>query len=261
MVLPTRLLFTALLLANVVSPAAAWGPTGHRVVAGIARNHLTPEAAAAVKALLAPDTLVEASTWSDEIRSDAAWDHASVWHYVSLDDGSSYVPRKITGSDAPRDLYEAILHFVKVLGTASSSTTERVEAVRWLVHLVGDLHQPLHVGRRGDLGGNRVDAMWHGRPTNIHRVWDSEMIRSTRLSYSELVLSIDTASSADIAAWQSSAPLDWLEESLALRGQAYQVPEPSTSGSYRYSYEHLDLVRQRLRQAGVRLAGLLNSAL
>ncbi len=259
--LPIRLLFTSLLLANAASPAAAWGPTGHRVVAGIAQNHLTPEAAAAVKALLAPDTLVEASTWADEIRSDASWDHASVWHYVNLDDGSSYVPRTITGSEASRDIYEAILHFVEVLGTAASSTTERAEAVRWLVHLVGDLHQPLHVGRRVDLGGNRVEAVWHGRPTNMHRVWDSEMIRSTRLSYSELVLSIDTASSADIAAWQSSSPLDWLEESLTLRDRAYQVPEPSTSGSYRYSYEHLEVVRQRLRQAGIRLAGLLNSAL
>ena len=87
------------------------------------------------------------------------------------------------------------------------------------------------------------------------------MIRSTRLSYSELVLSIDTASSADIANWQSSSPLAWLSESLALRERAYQTPEPSSGGSYRYSYEHLDLVRQRLRQAGIRLAGLLNSAL
>ena len=87
------------------------------------------------------------------------------------------------------------------------------------------------------------------------------MICSTRLSYSELVLSIDTASSEDIATWQSSSTLDWLSESLALRDQAYRTPEPSRSGSYRYSYEHLDLVRQRLLEAGIRLAGLLNSVL
>ena len=256
-----RPLFTALLLTAIAMPSLAWGPTGHRVVAGIAQNHLTPEAAAVVRELLAPDTLIEASTWADEIRSDDSWGHASVWHYVNLDDGTSYVPREITAGEAPRDIHEAILHFVEVLDSSSSSTAERGQAVRWLVHLVGDLHQPLHVGRRSDLGGNRVDAVWHGSPTNMHRLWDSEMIRSTRLSYSELVLSIDTASSADIANWQSSSPLAWLSESLALRERAYHTPEPSSGGSYRYSYEHLDLVRQRLRQAGIRLAGLLNSAL
>jgi hypothetical protein len=259
--LPTRLLIATLLLANAASPVAAWGPTGHRVVAGIAQNHLTAEAAAVVRELLNPDTLVEASTWADEIKSDDSWGHASVWHYVNLDDGASYVPREITDGEDPRDIHEATLHFVNVLGTSSSSKTERVEAVRWLVHLVGDLHQPLHVGRRGDMGGNRVDAVWHGSPTNMHRVWDSGMIRSTQLSYSELALSIDTASSAEIATWQASSPLDWLSESLALRNRAYQPPDPSRGGSYRYSYEHLDLVRQRLRVAGIRLAGLLNSAL
>ena len=239
----------------------AWGPTGHRVVARIAENHLSLQAAEVVRTLLGPDTLIEAATWADEIRSDDRWRHASPWHYVNLADGQDYQRRSYDPQDDPRDILEAIEHFESILADEARSPEDRGIALRWLVHLFGDIHQPLHVGRPEDRGGNALDAVWHGRPTNLHRIWDSEMINQTRLSYSEFAASIDTASPDEIDTWQSSSVLDWLNESLALRQQAYRLPGSRSSDSYRYSYDNLLLLKKRLRQAGVRLAGRLRSIL
>lgn len=254
--------FVVVGLAFLAGASRAWGPTGHRTVAKIAENHLTAAARFAVANLLAPDTLVEASTWADEIRSDEAWAHASRWHYVNIADGVVLAPMMILAREGgPLDIIEAIVHFESVLGNAETPAPDREIALRWLVHLIGDLHQPLHVGRAEDRGGNALEAVWHGRSTNMHRIWDSDMIDGTRLSYSELAASIDSASEAEIDDWQGTRVLGWMNESRALRDRASTRPEPSRGGSYQYSYDNLGLVRQRLLQAGVRLAGRLNALL
>lgn len=135
---------------------------------------------------------------------------------------------------------------------------KRIEALRWVVHLVGDLHQPLHVGRAGDIGGNAIKTVWFGEPTNLHSIWDDGLIDHTKLSFSELAASIDTASEQDISKWQSSSLMDWVNESLADRTAAYTVPGTDLAASYRYEYENTALLQRRLLQGGLRLAGLLN---
>ena len=249
------------IVAGLLAPSYAFGPTGHRVVGRIAENYLSSEAEKAVRELIGPDTLAEVSTWADEIRSDPKWAHSGPWHYVNIESGKSYHKRDKKPTEDPRDIIEAIEHFEAVLNDRGKSNRQKAIALKWLVHLVGDLHQPLHVGRAGDRGGNSIGAVWFGAKTNLHAIWDSGLIDSTRLSFSELAEFIKPARTKRVDAWQDSRVMDWVGESRRYRRQAYRVPDPDTSGSYRYSYENLPLVKLRLAQAGVRLAGMLNSIL
>lgn len=243
-----------LALALAAAPAAAWGPIGHRVVGRIAEGHLTPAAAAAVRDLLGPESLAQASTWPDEVRSDPAWRHADPWHYISIDDGLTYetAPKNRAG-----DVIVALTRCEGTLRSREATAAERVAALRYLVHLVGDLHQPLHVGRTADRGGNSVEVTWHREPSNLHSVWDSAMIESEKLSFSELAAFLDHPTAADIASWQASDYLDWLAESMVRRTQVYDIGDGKLA--YAYAYRNLPLVRARLLQAGVRLAGVLNA--
>ena len=127
-----------------------------------------------------------------------------------------------------------------------------------LVHLVGDLHQPLHVGNGLDKGGNDVKLKWFWGNSNLHRVWDSQLIDGKQYSYTELANVIDHATDEEIKYWQSTSVRDWAHESMDLRNQCYEnIPEDSNIG-YEYSYKNWELVQKRLLQAGIRLAGVIN---
>jgi hypothetical protein len=243
-----------LAVALAAAPAAAWGPTGHRVVGRIAEGHLTPAAAQAVGDLLGAESLARASTWPDEVRSDPAWRHADPWHYISIDDGLTYetAPKNPAG-----DVIVALTRCEGTLRSAEATAAERVVALRYLVHLVGDLHQPLHVGRTADRGGNTVDVTWQRDPTNLHSVWDSAMIDGEKLSFSELAAFLDHPTAEEVTAWQAGDYLDWLVESIAHRPQVYDIGDGKLS--YPYGYRNLPLVHTRLLQGGVRLAGVLNA--
>ncbi len=120
------------------------------------------------------------------------------------------------------------------------------------------MHQPLHVGRGADRGGNLIEAKWFDEKTNVHTIWDDKIIDATKLSFSELAEFIHTKNKKQVADLQDSTVLDWVNESIRYREQVYTVPEPTTSGTYKYAHDNLPLVKLRLGQAGVRLAGLLN---
>jgi hypothetical protein len=233
--------------------ALAFGATGHRVIGQIADNHLTAQARASVSELLGPTSLAEVSTWADEIRSDSRWDHASSWHWVTIEDGDTYQSSK---KNPNGDLVVKLHEFMATLADKGAAKEDRIVALKWLVHLVGDVHQPLHVGRGADRGGNGIAAEWFGDPTNMHRVWDSEIIRSTRLSFSELSRFIDKASTAQVLKWQKSTIMDWVDEAVGLRNAVYTVPD----STYEYSYKNLPVVKQQLLKAGVRLSGVLNQS-
>lgn len=246
----------AALLAAVLtlpSPAAAWGPIGHRVVGRIAEHHLDPGARSAVACLLGSASLAQVATWPDDVRSDPAWKRADPWHYVSIDDGETY---ETTAKSPGGDVVEAIGRFTAVLRDPAAPREQKAEALRFLVHLVGDIHQPLHVGRRADLGGNKVEVTWFGARSNLHSVWDNGMIEGEKLSFSEMAEFLDHPSAAEVIAWQAGGVLDWTVESFGLRSQVYDLGDGKLS--WEYAYRKLPLVRLRLVQAGVRLAGLLN---
>lgn len=235
------------------APAFAWGSTGHRVVGLIAEHHLSPEAKAATADLLAGDSLARVGFWADEIKSDPAWDKAAPWHYVNLDDDERY---ENTAKSPKGDVIEAIQRFEAVLRDRGAPRESRVEALKFLVHLVGDVHQPFHVGRGSDRGGNSVLVTWFDEVSNLHSVWDSGMIESTGLSYTELADFIDRSTPTEVNALQSSDVFEWARESQALRPTVYAIGDARLG--YTYSYRMMPIVERRLREAGLRLAGLLN---
>jgi hypothetical protein len=244
------------LFALRTPPASAWGPTGHRVVGRLAEAQLSATARRAVEDLLAPDSLAESATWSDDIRPDPASAPFENWHWVNIDDGAvlSLEPGNHQG-----ELLRQLEAQQAILCDRARSREERRDAVRWLAHLIGDMHQPLHIGRASDRGGNGVVVLWQNQPSNLHEVWDDKMIETTRLSFTEFVEFLDPVPAADVAAWKAGSFLDWARESHALRASAYDIGDGRLG--YKYSWTHLPTVRKRLQQAGVRLASTLERCL
>ncbi len=235
------------------SAFAEWGPTGHRVTGWIADQYLTKKARKAVDRILDCESLAMASNWMDEVKSDRAYDHMSDWHWVTIPLGSTYDQ---TTKNPNGDIIQTLERVIGELKAGTLTDAEQAERIRILIHLVGDIHQPLHVGGRDDKGGNDVKVRWFGSSSNLHRVWDSEMIDGTRLSYTELAQSLARPSKAELQAWQSATVLEWAKESQSFEEQVYD-----TGGGrlgYEYTYKYFPIVEQRLLQAGVRLAGILN---
>jgi hypothetical protein len=231
-------------------------------VAKLAEPYLSEEARAGINAIIGTENhLWELSTWPDEIRSDpTSWGYTFPWHYMSIDDNEDIYanfPRSENG-----DVLTGINTMAARINDPSLSVQQRWEALAFYVHLVGDIHQPLHVGNRSDRGGNDVRVDWFGQPTNLHSVWDSKIIDHWGLSFSELVTSLDENIILTDSPETHLAPIEWAAESKTLRAQCYQRLDTDNGDNpnlgYEYAYYNSELVRDRLRLAGYRLAFQLN---
>ncbi len=257
-----RIICGFLLVANC-EHVFAWGQNGHRIVGQIASVHLTKTTQKAITPLLAGDSLAEVATWADEMRSAPGnfWQKESgQWHYINVDDRPGFDPHQYhtpQSRDDVKDIYGAMLQCVAKLKDKQTSLEDRRFYLRFLVHLVGDLHQPMHTGHAEDRGGNNIKLTFFGEPTNLHSLWDTELIESQNLSFSEFAAFIDTQDKQLLNTLLNSSPGDWLSESMRLSETIYQ--NTGTEMGYAYIYQNLPIVQQRLQYAGIRLAGLLNS--
>lgn len=231
-----------------------WGQNGHRIVGQIAYNHLSWKARWKINRILGDGSLAMVSTFMDEIRSDPQYDSLTPWHYCTIPDGKTY---EEIGPPEEGDVIMAINRFINDLKSGDLTEGEELFALKCLVHLVGDIHQPLHVGNGKDRGGNAVKVTYFWKSSNLHYVWDTGMIEGRNLSYTEYVDWIDHASRDEVKEWQADPIIDWANESKALRPQIYDLPDDNKI-SYRYDYRNIDTVNRRLLQAGIRLAGVLN---
>ncbi len=256
------LLVASLFAPNFVvasTPKPLWGDNGHRVVGYIADKHLSRKARKKIEKILGNESLAMASTWSDFIKSDSSLNaQTATWHYVNIPDGQTYEQMQ---KDPRGDVIEAIDRMMKDLQDPATNIEKKRFALRFLIHLVGDLHQPLHTGRAEDLGGNKIKVRWFGRETNLHRVWDSDLIDNMELSYTELAESINFPSKEQINTWQSTDHRAWAEESKAAAQKVYASAKEDAKLSYRYAYDFNEMLKLKLLQGGVRLAGLLNKVL
>ncbi len=250
----TVLSLLVIFTAGLFHQAWAWGQTGHRAIGHIAENHLSSKAKKAINELLGSESLAVASTWMDEVRSDDAYNHTHDWHWVTIYNGRTYAEME---KNPNGDVIEAIGRMKSILKSDTATKEQRVIALRFLVHLVGDLHQPLHVGTGKDRGGNDVKVKWFYESSNLHRVWDSEIIDSKQLSYTELAESIDHASQDQIGQWQRGTVEDWAHETMAYRSQIYDTGDTERMG-YQYMYKNWELMQEQLEKGGIRLAGMLN---
>ncbi len=243
-----------LLLLCWYSPCAAWGPTGHRVIGQIAEGHLSAKARKEVSALLGHQSIAMASTWMDEVRSDTLFDHTHDHHWVTIPDGMRYAD---TEKNPNGDLIEAIERMKGTLRDPRATVEDKQQSLKFLIHLIGDLHQPLHVGGGDDRGGNEVKVRWMRGNSDLHRVWDSGIIDLQELSYTELAASLPPPSTIQLAQWRSGTIADWAHEAMTYRPQIYRLENDGDMG-YRYAYWNWPLVRGQLLKGGVRLAAVLN---
>lgn len=248
-----RVTIITLLCTWVPLFAGAWGQTGHRTIGRVAETHLTSTAKKKLATILEGESLAMASTWMDEIRSNRKYHYMSDWHWVTIPDGQTYAQ---TEKNPHGDIIETIERMIKELSLGQLAPDKEKEQIKILIHLVGDIHQPLHVGTGEDRGGNETKVRWFERKSNLHRVWDSEMIEDTQLSDTELVLSLDRISKNKVKKLQNTSTYDWARESKELRKQVYAIGDGNLG--YEYAFRNIKTVRKRLQQAGVRLAGLLN---
>ena len=248
------LLFTLSSFASATGEPQ-WGPTGHRTIGEIATGHLTKRARKKVEKLLDGHTLAYVSTFGDEIKSDKRYDKYYTWHYVNFPMGARYEDSR---KEEKGDIMTGMEHCITVLKDENASKEDQAFHLKMLVHLIGDLHQPLHVGLAEDRGGNDIEVTWHYKKSNLHRVWDSEMIESWNMSYTELEQNIRELSTEQIRLIESGSLLDWMYDSRKLAERVYASASPDDKLGYRYSYDHLGTVMEQLRKAGIRLAKVLN---
>lgn len=259
-----QLVAASVLSAVCAGNAAAYGPTGHRIVGDIAESYLCRDARATVGALLDGESLAEAGTWADRIRGDPDWRHAGPWHYVNVADDD---PVQRASGGERGDVLQAIARFHAELADPAVPDRYRADALRFLVHFIADVHQPLHVGRASDRGGNDIVVMLGGKRSNLHRLWDAQALlkadRRTRdYRVADQTRAIRSLVAPDVERLQRTAVLDWADESQKLRPYVYAQVPARGGGSFRPDADYLARAREitmlRLGQAGVRLAGTLN---
>ena len=235
-----------------ISNLFAWGKTGHRIIGYIAEKHLTLNSRIAISSILGHTDLASVSTWADEIKSDSTWDHAYDWHWATIPDNEQYIAGKYSGKAVEKAKY-----FLESLVLQKTNRFEKEIALKFLVHIIGDLHQPLHVGNGKDRGGNDIPVQWFGEETNLHKVWDEELVRHQELSYTEygdyLLIGLTKLNKDK---WFTADINEIITESKESRIQVYNFK--SKDLSWNYIYQNKELLDKRLLQGGIRLAGMLN---
>jgi hypothetical protein len=250
-----KLLSFSILFQLIVIQSSGWGLTGHRVIGQLAEWHLNKKAKKEITKILENESLAMASNWMDDVKSDRNYDHLNTWHYLTIEDGKSYESAR---QEAGGDAFEKTIMIIELLKKGGLSDKREKEYVRMLIHLVGDLHQPLHVGRGDDRGGNDIQVTFFNQNTNLHRVWDSQIIDGKLLSFTEMAEHLNRkTNTATIKRLQSDGIKQWLRDAMELRRVIYDLPEDKRL-SYPYVYKTFPLIENQLLAGGVRLAGILN---
>lgn len=232
-----------------------WSATGHRVVGKIADSYLTGKTKRAINKLLKRQSLAFVSTFADEIKSDKRYNEFYTWHYINMPLDSDYESSK---KNPKGDLVTGINYCTKIIKDDNASDDDKAFYLKLLIHLIGDLHQPMHIGLEEDKGGNDFKLQWFYKDSNLHRVWDSEMIKQYNMTYTELADNADVLTKKEVKAIQEGSIIDWVNETHKITKNVYDNVKPDENLRYRYSYDNFNTVRTQLQKAGIRLARVLN---
>lgn len=280
------MLFRFLAILFVILPQVlfAWGANGHRVVAQICYDNLNPEARARVDAAIGDNLLAQLSTWPDYIKAEKGWDFAKPWHYMTIQPDLTVADVNATNSRRPKidDVREGIELMVNILKGDAAARNKMTNlmadneleplagsldatALAFLIHFIGDVHQPMHVGKNRDLGGNKISVLFFGDRKNLHSVWDSSIIEHEKLGYTEFAAFASIHTRAHKAEWENDDLETWINESMVLRERIYNTLYDRTDRetglpefSWNYQHDFLPIVEDRLAAAGYRAAALLN---
>lgn len=238
----------------------AWGINGHRIAGQIASSYLTPKAKQAIIAILGNESLAMASNWADFIKSDPNFNYLSAWHYIDFDQVYTY-PQMDTylQHDSSVDAYTKLKFLITELKKKSLSKENKQLYLHMLIHIVEDVHQPMHTAHKDDKGGNDFKVLWFDKPTNLHSVWDSQLIDFQQLSFTEYTAAINHCTAAQRSSWQVGPISKWLYESNQVAEKLYTDIKPGDNLGYKYNFSHIEILNQQLLKGGVRLAGILNN--
>lgn len=232
-----------------------WGKTGHRVVGELAQQNLSKRAFKKINKLLDGQSLAFVSTYADDIKSDRRYKKYDVWHYVNFPLDKNYGDQP---ADENGDIIKGIQECIAVLKNPNTTESDQTFYLKLLIHFVGDLHQPMHIGQAEDKGGNDIQVQWFGKGSNLHRVWDSEMIDGYDMSYTELTENLPAISKEEKKQIIQSDLLEWVAETRETTKKVYASVQKGDKLGYNYSYDYFETVRVQLQKAGLRLAKILN---
>ncbi|HET9032254.1 MAG TPA: S1/P1 nuclease [Dokdonella sp.] len=255
--------FALLFIFMLPSIASAWGPAGHRMVAALAEKQLDAKTHSEIQHLLGilgASSLADIANWADEMRADPAQRElsraTSRLHYVNFSDSRChYVAAQICPNG--QCVVAAINHYANVLGDSAATDVARAEALRFLVHFVGDAHQPLHAGYRPDRGGNNYQVRFKGKGSNLHAIWDSKIIASRHLRWQDYARRLERP---PVAGGDEENPVVWAEQSCRITGNEGFYPRGRTIDKT-YLDRMRPLAEQQIVLAGQRLAGILQRSL
>ena len=233
-----------------------WGKTGHRVTGEVAQQYLSRKAHKAIDRLLNGETLAEVANYADDIKSDIRFREYGPWHYVNLPGDKKYGDVEPSPSG---DIVTGIQKCIEVLENENSAESDKVFYLKLLIHFIGDLHQPMHIGRAENRGGNDIQIRWFDTGSNLHRLWDSDLIDHYGMSYSELANKLPEQNKKELKQLQSGDIYTWIEETQEITNELYDSVEVGQELGYSYSYQYWPIVEQQLLIGGVRLAGILNN--
>lgn len=251
-----RIIFGLLLSAFTATDALAWGQVGHDTTCQIAENHLTKKAKKRIAKVLDGKSIVYWSNWIDNASHHPEYAYTSTWHYKNVDEGQRYENVDVPDSG---DIISALNDLMSKLEAHNMNKEEEALALKMFVHFVGDLHQPMHLGHKSDLGGNEVKVKFFGTSTNLHHVWDEDLVeKGHRWTYDEWASQLDRSTKEELKEIIKGSFDDWARESLAYATQIYAATPDGTRISYNYVAEWTPIVEQRFLKGGLRLANLLN---
>jgi hypothetical protein len=239
-----------LTMATVPHNSWAWGKKGHNIVAEVAYDRLDKGTRDRVTQYLGTTSFEDASTWMDEVRSDHAYDYMKPWHYVNIPQGQNYV------ANTEENVVNEIDKVIAELQHKEKLSPEDIKKdIMILFHLVGDLHQPLHVGYKSDKGGNDIKVTYKGKPANLHWVWDNEIIESENITVKDCLNYGNKLPKAAIADYQKVNVSNWVAGIRPLLTNVYNY-QGATIGDT-YAQQNVSLIEQQLFMGGVRLAAVL----
>jgi hypothetical protein len=258
----TQLLKKLLLLVAIFYiplQSMAWGTNGHRICGQVADSYITPKARKAIQAILGNESIAITSNWADFIKSDPAYSYLYNWHFINLEKAYTYPDLRVyLKADTAVDAYTKMNFLIAELKKPGTTKANKLLYLRMLIHIVEDVHQPLHTGHLSDKGGNDVKVQWFGKDSNLHSVWDSQLIDFQQLSYTEYATMINHTTAAQRTKLQKAPISEWLYESDRIADKLYNDVKPNENLSYKYNFKYIGLLNDQMVKAGVRLAGVLN---
>lgn len=233
-----------------------WSQKGHDVTACIAERHLTPVTAAAVDTILSGRSIIYWANWLDNASHTPEYAYTKTWHYKNINEGVRY---EEMGANPAGDVVTGIKSQMEVLMRPQSTDEQRALALKIIVHLVGDMHQPMHLGHATDLGGNRTKVKFFGRDTNLHSVWDSNIVESGhKWSFTEWQQQLDRVSPSEEEALVDGTLDDWAKETCSIAASVYAATPPGQNLSYDEVAHWTPVAESQLLRGGLRLAHVLN---